>query len=584
MAVLLGVIICAAFVTFWVRAGAIVASGPEGAGPGAEHPLLGVPGLVGLILGCATGVTLITLGLWRILRKLSRRGSGNAPHAHIPALHRARPVFGSAATHLMLGVVGVGPGSLARLLAAILPWVLVTALTLSTEPRIMFAAPFLAFLGALLGRALYAARPGARWARPLIVAGIPLLLAIPPLLSSLRPGTWTIPLAFLVGAEIGAHIGELRERSTSPSARVLAWEYAGLTEAGVPGGFRWDPRPLVRRPSRGEQRSLVRAHPELHRTEEVVRVRTISAVAAVFPIGVIAMGYGMVQQALSGEADTPRQLLGMSAVLSLMLLGGGVLLWWSNRARARLTGVGEHLVFAEFARQNDLVYAPKPRLSADGTELLTLTMRAVDSATELTIANREAQGSSALSSSRTQFGGVCELTVSTPLPHILLRSNAPMLPALSAYTAPDRSQRLELEGDFDRYFRMYVPKGYERDALYLFTPDVMAWLVDDVQGYDVELRDRQLTLRSRRDMVTRDPADWAQLAHALDTVGQRIAQWERWRDARFVAGGSGSRLAYPERGVAPGGQRLRLGIGAGTVFAVLFGACYLTLTLIAQQL
>ena len=109
VAVLLGVIICAAFVTFWVRAGAIVASGPEGAGPGAEHPLLGVPGLVGLILGRATGVTLITLGLWRILRKLSRRGSGNAPHAHIPALHRARPVFGSAATHLMLGVVGVGP-------------------------------------------------------------------------------------------------------------------------------------------------------------------------------------------------------------------------------------------------------------------------------------------------------------------------------------------------------------------------------------------------------------------------------------------------------------------------------------------
>ena len=35
-------------------------------------------------------------------------------------------------------------------------------------------------------------------------------------------------------------------------------------------------------------------------------------------------------------------------------------------------------------------------------------------------------------------------------------------------------QRLSLEGDFDQHFALHSPRGYERDALYIFTPDLMA--------------------------------------------------------------------------------------------------------------
>ena len=52
-----------------------------------------------------------------------------------------------------------------------------------------------------------------------------------------------------------------------------------------------------------------------------------------------------------------------------------------------------------------------------------------------------------------------------------------------------RTQVLSLEGDFDRYFTLYCPKEYERDALYVFTPDLMALL--DRRGGAVRRRDRR---------------------------------------------------------------------------------------------
>src|SRR6185437_14086794 len=50
-------------------------------------------------------------------------------------------------------------------------------------------------------------------------------------------------------------------------------------------------------------------------------------------------------------------------------------------------------------------------------------------------------------------------------------------------------QILSLEGDFDRYFTLYCPKKHETDALYVFTPDLMALLIDEARFFDVEIVD-----------------------------------------------------------------------------------------------
>lgn len=52
-----------------------------------------------------------------------------------------------------------------------------------------------------------------------------------------------------------------------------------------------------------------------------------------------------------------------------------------------------------------------------------------------------------------------------------------------------KSQRIELEGDFDTYFALYAPEDYGVDARYVFTPDVMQALIEAAHQYDCEIID-----------------------------------------------------------------------------------------------
>lgn len=606
---LFGVAVCAVFAVSWWSAVALAEVEATAGYVGRATRAVTESAFAGLVIGVASGAVLCVIGLVAVARTAMLAAAGKRATVDPKAKRTPRGFHGSATSHLLHGPYaarGILAPRVARAVALLLPWVLILALTLSTEPGVMIVAPLVAFLGAILGHGLYAVRPGARWARVLVVAGIPVLLALPWIPGSLRPGLWTLPLAFLVGAEIGAHLGELRERTTGPSPRVIAVEFAGFRHVGREGGIRFDIRAFLSEPERSDLQAFTRDNPELAHTADATRVRLISIVAAVFPIGLLAMVYGMVKEVIEHDSESVGQLLGMSAMFALMTLAGIVLSWWSARARARLTRQQDHFVFTRFAEQNQLEYRPSPRVSPDGVDTLTRTMTATDSTRGLILANRESAESSALGTARTYFGGTCVLEVGRPLPNIFLRSRRHRTPAFSSFVAPARGQQLSLEGAFDRYFELSVPKGYERDALYLFTPDVMAWLIDDVHDFDVELRDRQVFLRSPRDLVTRNPVDWQRAADALSGISARIAQWERWREERLPdaepladaerlpdaaplpMAEPGSRLELTThgvgRGVGSGGRRLRLGIGAGAITAVLFVVGFVTLVALANQL
>lgn len=130
---------------------------------------------------------------------------------------------------------------------------------------------------------------------------------------------------------------------------------------------------------------------------------------------------------------------------------------------------------------------------------------------------------------------------------------------------PDREQRLSLEGDFDRHFALYCPAGSERDALYLFTPDILALLIDRVRGLDVEVVGDRLLLTSFDDVVTRDPERWRDVIEATTALVAKVDRWERWRsdpierpedpsalDAVVEALGLPTRRAPPGRGRCAG--------------------------------
>ena len=95
-----------------------------------------------------------------------------------------------------------------------------------------------------------------------------------------------------------------------------------------------------------------------------------------------------------------------------------------------------------------------------------------------------------------------------PLPHIVLDStgNNSVFGSNLPVTF-DADQLLGLEGDFDRHFSLYCPADYERDALYLFTPDIMARFIDNAAVLDVEIVDDWLFLYGKRQVLHARPGD-----------------------------------------------------------------------------
>lgn len=97
----------------------------------------------------------------------------------------------------------------------------------------------------------------------------------------------------------------------------------------------------------------------------------------------------------------------------------------------------------------------------------------------------------------------------------------------------DRGQRLQLEGNFNEYFDVYVPRGYERDALYVFTPDVMQRILDSATKYDIEIIDSDLYIYQRGRLSLRSGEQLKELLSIADSVREKIvSQSDYYADYR----------------------------------------------------
>jgi hypothetical protein len=133
----------------------------------------------------------------------------------------------------------------------------------------------------------------------------------------------------------------------------------------------------------------------------------------------------------------------------------------------------------------------------------------------------------------------------------------------------DKNQILSLEGDFDKYFTLYCPKAYERDALYIFTPDLMALLIDEAAPFDVEIVDDWMFVYSNVAFTTGDANIYARLFRIMDTVGAKaLSQTDRYVDARVGD--------FSANIIAPEGARLKRSVSVGAiVIGVVFAIVWL---------
>lgn len=150
--------------------------------------------------------------------------------------------------------------------------------------------------------------------------------------------------------------------------------------------------------------------------------------------------------------------------------------------------------------------------------------------------------------------GYIAIGLDRKLPHMMLdaRANDAGVLGMRRSNLPvafSRDQVLSLEGDFDRHFTLYAPREYERDALYVFTPDLMALLIDQTGAFDVEIVENTLFIYSSGfDLLA--PATYERMRAILSTVGAKtISRTSRYTDDRV-----GNRMVDE---VAPPGKRLK---------------------------
>jgi len=176
--------------------------------------------------------------------------------------------------------------------------------------------------------------------------------------------------------------------------------------------------------------------------------------------------------------------------------------------------------------------------------------------------------------STTHTWGYVAVKLDVPLPNIVLDALGNNGFGTNLPTSFHKAQQLSLEGDFNKFFTLYCPEGYEADALYLFTPDIMARFIDNAAQLDVEIADDWLFLYTKRDASTLDAATWAWLFGAVGALITKFDQWARWRDGRLnhlaaaasIPAGMGTHalpfapptaMLTPPPGVAQPGQRLK---------------------------
>ncbi|MBY0688282.1 DUF3137 domain-containing protein [Microbacterium marinilacus] len=333
----------------------------------------------------------------------------------------------------------------------------------------------------------------------------------------------------------------------------------------APRTYPFDARPLT---DPVDPQAVKRFHTELTRRfpgtgMNVVALVVVLAVTVPLMLGML----GAVTAFISVVAVGGLGLLVVPAVLGVIAVVG-VLIWLAVRhfggsakeRRYRLDG---------FARANAMQYMPRlatpplPGMIFDrGSSRLATDLLRGEQPRFAEFANYQYTTGSGKNQTTHRWGYVA-IHLDTPLPHIVL--DAVGNNGLFGSNLPasfSKQQRLSLEGDFDQYFTLYCPQGYEADALYLFTPDIMVRFMDNLAQLDVEIVDDWLFLYAGRPVSTTDPATWAWLFSAVSALMDKLAQWARWRDERLAA--EHARLAQaaalPATAAAPPGSPVAAGM------------------------
>lgn len=303
----------------------------------------------------------------------------------------------------------------------------------------------------------------------------------------------------------------------------------------------------------------------------VAQVITFIVVIVIMVAVIVPVFGGMVVSILSALDRSP-----ISAIFLLVFVLGIGLVGYAI-IRVVITGTGRWgtwLKLDRFARANGFEFSPaSPNPSYPGaifqlgdTRKATEHFRTVDGRF-LDFGNYQYTTGSGKNRSTRQWGFLA-VKLDRKLPHMVLdsKANNGLFGGSNLPATFSKDQILSLEGDFDRYFTLYCPKEYERDALYVFTPDLMALLIDEASPFDVEIIDDWMFVYSQKPFPAAQPAVYQRLLRIVETVGAKtLTQTDRYQDDRTAA-------PFAANIVAPQGTRLKRSVGVGAIILIVVAA------------
>lgn len=309
-------------------------------------------------------------------------------------------------------------------------------------------------------------------------------------------------------------------------SRIPALTRGRLETGPLTDRIRW-------RDVRAFRRGFRRAHPEAEGIGVKARTLLMTTLAGLGALMVVLLASIMAETLQEGAPDAAVEASWQALIAAVPLILLVVFGSWVIRSRERRGGYRAHLRLVRFAEANGMTYLPGPMSdghfgSARRFFDLTRVMRPA-AAPGVEFGNHEIV-TAGRREGAPRFGGYAMVRLAHEMPHIrVIARRGVVRRALTMMSRPEREQRLSLEGDFDRHFALYCPAGSERDALYLFTPDILAVLIDRVRGLDVEVVGDRLLLTSFDDVVTRDPERWRDVIEATTALVAKVDRWERWR-------------------------------------------------------
>ncbi|MFB6610252.1 hypothetical protein ACFCVO_08035 [Agromyces sp. NPDC056379] len=218
------------------------------------------------------------------------------------------------------------------------------------------------------------------------------------------------------------------------------------------------------------------------------------------------------------------------AILAVWLLGAYLLRRWAQQPpspRARMKEWRQTLT----ALANG--FEPEPSPVATFSSIISLERTAVREYPRFVAPGVEIGNLSYRSSGRSGEWHYLAVELPSPLPHLILDATSNGRISGDLPVGFEREQRMSLEGDFDRWFHVYAPHAYGREALYVLTPDVMAALIDDAARYNVEIVDDTLVFFIPGAADFAEAETWESALAILTTVAPRIiAKSRRYLDER----------------------------------------------------